>query len=542
MNAASLAASLTASLTDAAGAPPADPARPGADAANPRPVRPAPPPWHPVRSAGLLPLALALWLVVSLLLAHWMPGGRSDDAEILLHTQTWAWGWRLRNPPLFEWLAGAVMTLTGPHTWAVMSLRVACMAAFMVALHQVARALGASRSEAAVAALAPLWVVQFSYYALFDLTHTVLAGVFYVAVVAAVHRAVARPGAGRMALLGLAVGLGLLTKHFFAFYAAAAALACALHAPYRVVWRPRHLLVVATVALLVAAPYWIWMAQQGPQLWAQQTRESLRVGLAGAGGWQDGPWRIPFLVAVVCLPWLLLYGLLGAGKGPRRPAVQPLAARWILTTLGLTLLLVAAVWIAQGARRFEAHHLYFLILLPLAATLGLPRRDDGGRRLRLAVAVSLAWLALMLGVLIADHHRTARRCATCGPYIDYAALGEQIRAAGFDAGTLYFAGHTRQLAVPSLRPHLQARLVRLDVPPTENPADGPLAAGQRCAVIWQPGRDGWVHDAATLGRLPPGLRTAVTAGMPTWQGAAPLIVPGRSGQLLALAVAERGCR
>lgn len=518
------------------------PIAPSASAGSSRRGPPVPPAWRPVRSPGLLPLAIALWLLVSLLLWRWMPGGRSDDAEILLHTQTWAWGWRLRNPPLFEWLAGALMTLTGPHAWAVMSLRVACMAAFMAGLHRVARALGASRSEAAVAALAPLWVLQFSYYALFDLTHTVLAGVFYVAVVAAVHHAVARPGAARMALLGLAVGLGLLTKHFFAFYAAAAALACALHAPYRVVWRPRHLLVVAAVALLVVAPYWLWMAQQGPQLWAQQTRESLRVGLAGAGGWQDGPWRIPFLVAVVSLPWALLYGLLSLGRGPRRPAVQPLAARWILTTLVLTLLLVAAVWIMQGARRFEAHHLYFLILLPLAATLGLPRRDDGGRRMRVAVWVSLAWLAVMLAGLVLDHHRTARRCTTCGPYIDYAALGRSIRAAGLDAGTLYFASHTRQLSVPALRPYLQARLVRLDVPSTESPTDAPLPAGQRCAVIWQPGRDGWLQDAGLIQRLPPGLRAAAATGTPTWQGAAPLIVPGRSGQLLALAVAAQGCR
>lgn len=505
-------------------------------------------------------LGVALvWLLACLEVSWLLPGGRSDDAEIMLHTQAFAWGYRLRNPPLFDWLAWAGMQLAGPSPVVVFALRLGCLALTVGLLWQLARRCGLTPVAALAAALAPLWVLQFFYYALVDLTHTVLAAVFYVATAAAAAWAARRPDAMRMAVLGLTVGLGLLTKYVYVLFALAAVVACARVPSYRPLLQPTRLAVALAVALMVGAPHLAWVLQHDGQSLQAQQHESLQTAagwslphaLAGLGAWAG------YSLAVT-LPGLLVLALsLGrhAGlmlpvvtpgwsrshaAGPARPTPLTDDARWLAWTLGGTLLAVAAVVGGLGAARVRPHHLIFLVLAPLAglmAARGLRLKQDEALSpalqagLRRFVLLSLAWVALNLTAFGWDALRTARRCELCGPYIDYRALAGALRLRGLEGGTLYYASRHRLLNLPMLRSHVELSLVRLDAPATESP--GPRRADRPCAVIWMPRHDTWLADTSLIARLPPSLAQAV-------QNVDPEIIEtrlrtvSRSGQPLAL--------
>ncbi|WP_374319240.1 glycosyltransferase family 39 protein [Aquabacterium sp.] len=483
---------------------------------------------------------LALWLVLSLVVCLTMPGGRSDDAEILQHVQFLAPGYRLRNPPLFEWISWSVMTLTGPSMAVVLCLRVGCVALMMALLYKLGRVLSLSTWGALAAALSVGLVPNLYYYALFDLTHTVLAGVFYVALPLAVLWARAQPSVVRMAVLGLMGGLGLLTKHVFVIYVAAALLSCAVVPSFRRLLQPRHLLVAVVVAVLVVSPYALWVIQQGADAFHMQQQESLHVDGHGSPSRLMVVVRLLSVVAAVVLPWMV-WRFLFIGRALWQVAPGPArdqeAVRWLTWTLGVTLLLMLLIWMAQGAQRLEPHHVYFLALAPVAWAASFVQVDTPKVK-RLAWA-TLVWTAVVVPLVFAvNAHKTASRCRECGPYVDYPELARHIGEAGLTQGTLYYASHTRLLSVPALVPYLPGvQMVRVDVPASESPVASRQGA---CGVIWQPGKDRWQQSPPDS--LPVALRDALAAGQPVAvQWTVRLATTNRDAQTVSLIVLPKGC-
>lgn len=509
-----------------------------------------------------MPLAAALvWLAALAEMAWLLPGGRSDDAEILLHTQAFAWGYRLRNPPLFDWLAWAGMQVAGPTPVVVFALRLGCMALGFWMLWKLARRAGLGTVPALAAALAPLWVLQFFYYALADLTHTVLSGVFYAATVWAVWRAREQPDWRRMAVLGLVVGLGLLTKYLFALFVGAALLACWMVPAFRVLLQPRRLVVALVVALVIVLPHLLWVLHQDPATFAEQQRQSLETaGRWRAGNTLAGLGALLGYGVAVTLPWMLVAALCGAdawrrprvlaagtGEGavPAAPASELAGAGlgWLAWTLALGMGAVALSIVGFGASRVRPHHLVFLSLAPLAAMLFLSQRraalyarlQPGLRRF---VWLSCAWVLLALLAFAVDARRFAQRCELCGPQLDYAQLAGSLRAQGLDGGTLYYASRHRLLNPPMLRQYLDLRVVWLDAPPTESPlAARPQAA---CGWLWMPGVEDDADAARFAARVPAALAEARHSGSGL-KLATRLKTVDRAGQPLMLAVSRGGC-
>ena len=61
----------------------------------------------------------AIILAMALIRATLFPGTGGDDGEQLIFSQFFAWGYQVRNPPLYTWLVMAVSQVTGPNLWAV---------------------------------------------------------------------------------------------------------------------------------------------------------------------------------------------------------------------------------------------------------------------------------------------------------------------------------------------------------------------------------------------------------------------------------------
>lgn len=501
------------------------------------------------RSVRLLPPIglwgpwLVLYLVLLGVVLYGLPGGRSDDAEIMQHTQVWAWGYRLRNPPLFEWFSWAVMHVTGPGVGVVMGLRLACLVAMLGLIYRLGRQLGLPPKGALASALAVALVPQFYYYALFDLTHTVLAGVFYVLLPMTVMRVRAQPSLARAVMVGVVVGLGLLTKHLFALYVLGALLACAWVPAYRVLWRPRWLLIAVLSAMVVVAPYVLWCVAQGVDAFVMQQHESLQTAQTSSADHMGmGLSRLGQMVVTVMLPWVLLWALCLRSPRVLRRVRASEDGRWLSLTLVGTVALIGVTWVVLGAQRAEAHHLMFMALAPVAVMSTCLRVEGVSRRLQTMALLSACFAVLVVPILfVMDSVKTAQRCEQCGPYLDYPDMAQRLRQAGLRDGVLYYATHARSLSVASMRPDLPGVvLVRADVPATESP---PLSAvrGGACALIWQAGEDAWWFNAQASRRLPPGLLSAMRAGQVTARWRAPLRYRGRLGQEIAVLVQQKGC-
>lgn len=494
-----------------------------------------------IRCLGFLEHAgwVCLWLILCAVVCWGMPGGRSDDAEIMLHSQFWAEGYRVRNPPLFEWLAMGIMALVGQSMAVVLMLRLACVVFMLALLRRLAMRLGLGSGAALAAALGVTLVPHFYFNALFDLTHTVLAGVFYVAVPLTVLWAQSRPSVRRMLVLGAVVGFGLLTKHIFVLFVVAALVACVRVPSFRILLSPRLLLPALAMTVLVVLPYGLWVLDQGAAAFQQQQQESLRTGVQ-AGSHFGIVWRQVVLTLGVVLPWLLFWALFLRRQlwaAAEAPLTDRSGVRWIAWTLGVTVLLMAMLWTLSSARRMEGHHLYFMVLAPVLFMAWRGHADTS--RMRALAWGAVLWAAVVTpGIYAFDVGRTAQRCQVCGPYIDYAALAQRVRHAGVQDGVLYYASHPRGVSVPALIPHLPGvRVVRLDVPASESPERPPHGA---CAVIWQPNADTWMQSPPDT--LPLVLREALSGAQETARWTVPLATAERSSQEIALLVNPQGCR
>ena len=320
-------------------------------------------PFAPRGPLILLGVYLVAMLVQAALLA---PSGRSDDLETLLLAQSLEWGYQAKNPPGFYWLAHAVMTATGPSLPVVYALRLGGMFAMVAGLYALARRVQPDPLLAACAGFGVLATLHFHWYLMFYLTNTTLALALAPAVVLAALNVRERGTVGAYALLGLAVGLGVLARYnFLLLVVALAGRRCRCRQWRALVLRRRMLVAVAVAAALVA-PHAVWLIGHAGVLSGHAGAQL--VGAApyaaasprGSPAWSRRP-RASSRCRSGCWPSSASGGLppgAGARPGPRRRAGadRPDAGDRARAGRGLR---------AGRASYVRPHHLFFLILVPV---------------------------------------------------------------------------------------------------------------------------------------------------------------------------------
>ena len=437
-------------------------------------------------------------LVQAALLA---PSGRSDDLETLLLAQSLEWGYQAKNPPGFYWLAHAVMTVTGPSLPVVYALRLGGMFAMVAGLYALARRVQPDPLLAACAGFGVLATLHFHWYLMFYLTNTTLALALAPAVVLAALNVRDRGTVGAYALLGLAVGLGLLARYNFLLLVAALAAAALSLPPWRALLLRRRMLVALAVAAALVAPHAVWLighagvlsGHAGAQLvGAAPYAGRVAEGLAGLLEAAASILALPFgLLALVCFP--------GAFRpvpvpDPARAAALALIGRTLAIALGLVLAYVLA-----GASYVRPHHLFFLILVPVWL---IGRLDRTALRRWAAPAFAAALAAFCVGAAIAfpfETRRDAAKCDSCEEFQPVAAYARALRAAGFERGTVLALSRRQDFPTAALRaPFPHARLVAVDFtvyapPPNASPGD--------CLIVWS-GAEEWPEGWKPGGPVP----------------------------------------
>ena len=443
--------------------------------------------------AQVFAVLLAAYAIGHAALRVWIsPVLNIDDAREAIFSQTLAWGYEPRQPPLYTWLVWATVRLAGLSVASLTVLKYAVLAVGYAFAYAVARLTLREPRLALLAAFSLLLLLPVGWFVHDDLTQSVAVLAAAAATVYALVRLEAAPTAGRYAWLGLALAAGTLSKLTYLVFAAALGLAALTLAPYRRRLLDRRMIVTVAVAAVLVLPYAYWLATHEGDLGRLYLRQ-LGAGSARpfAAGVLDGLGAVlralAYYAAPIGLVFLALFPEIyrprSAGAGAETSAGR-LVERTLLAGLGL--LGAGALLGILGQLKFRwAIPLFFL--LPLYACWRLDRLGvDAARRRRLRTYAGVLVIAeaLMVAGILLQVHLGARLGVPSRLNTPYDAVATAVAAAGFRQGTIV-AGHgplggNLRLAFPS------SRVVSLEAP-GYLPAPAAGSSPGQCLVVWDGG-------------------------------------------------------
>ncbi|MEZ5896914.1 MAG: glycosyltransferase family 39 protein [Parvularculaceae bacterium] len=406
-----------------------------------------------------------------------------DDVKLNVLTQSWRGGYLPENPPLFEWMLIAVQGLAGPALASFLIVKYAFLTLTGVFTFLAARAIMDDARWAGLTALSLLLIYQIgsNYHQAF--THStaliMAAALFWFALVNVI-RTRTIPA---YALLGLAVGLGVLAKYSFLASAGLGLVACLTTLQGRRALAAPGAVLSLAIAAAICAPHVFWLMADNTAV-AQEA--GARLAGSGAPHWRRALAGLPAAVWAVIAFFLPLALVLAAAfpglvsQLRADPETEDCGAALVqrATLLGAGALIAAVVifGIDNMQERYAIAFMYpGLFWLMLAA-----RRAASERAITRYAAIVVAVVAAMASLRVIEAVVAGPPfCDQCRQWVPYENLGRTVSQLDIDGATLvgfedHTAGNLRRL-FPSTRV-LSAHM------PFYTPQG--WADGDKCYFIW----------------------------------------------------------
>ncbi|MBX5188964.1 hypothetical protein HJB86_08590 [Rhizobium sp. NZLR3b] len=356
-----------------------------------------------IKTAGLL---LAAYFVLNIVLRLALPHSLElDEAEQSFFSQYLLAGYG-PQPPFYNWMQYAVVSVTGMSIGALIVpkniLLFLCYLFYGLAGREALK----DQALAAIGMLALITLPQVSFMAQQDLTHTTALLVASSLFLYGFFRTLDRPNLGSYLVLGLATGIGLISKYNFALMPAAGLIAILPDAEWRrraLDWR---ILAAIVIALAIVLPHAIWL-RDNLAFASSDTLVKMAAGKEPAGMVRIGKGIIAFVVAIIAFAALPV-AIFAATF--RRDFIRALSAgnRWtgmmermMLASLAGIVLIVLFTGSTTVRERWLDP---FLLVLPIyflakmqAAGIDL---SGGLRRLRPVLPVLMACVLIALGLRV----------------------------------------------------------------------------------------------------------------------------------------------
>ncbi|HLF59326.1 MAG TPA: glycosyltransferase family 39 protein [Alphaproteobacteria bacterium] len=432
---------------------------------------------------ALLACYIALHFALRLALS---PTVGVDDVAEGLFAQSLQWTYYPRQPPLYTWLLWGSFRLFGVTVAALAFLKYALVALGYLFFYLSARRMFADRRIALLAALSPSLIYAVGYGVHLGFTNTVLltaacAATFYVLL-----RVIQDGRTGDYVALGVAIGIGLLSKWGYPAFIGALSVAALMQEPSRRSLRDPRILLTLIVTAALVTPYFLWGFHSSAV-------HNVFNGVMRRGGQAPyfagvatGLQTLAIAITMFLAPlWLIALAIFPKALAARRHAARPggLDSRRLLEHFFLAMLVIvlAGVFIA-GITFYKSRWMHpVLILFPLYFFCLVEDAGFSPRRLRVFVAVlAVAAVAVIAARLLQDVGGPPF-CGKCRMLRPYPELAREIESRGFSGGTIvagdeHIAGNFR-VAFSGSR--VATSKYAFYVPPP--PAPG--AAGQ-CLVVW----------------------------------------------------------
>lgn len=398
-----------------------------------------------------------------------------DDVKLNVLTQSLQAGYLPDNPPLFEWTLYAAQKFFGPTLASFVAVKYLFLLATALFTYCAAREAGGDARTGAIAALLLPLIPQIGWNFHQTLTHSTALFAATAFFWFALLRLGRKNSSADYALLGAAIGLGVLSKYSFIGAVGGAFAAAMLRPSFRSSLLAPKALVTLFVAAATIAPHVQWLASSGVNdaavTQARLTGEATHLQRAIVGT-QAVLWAtLSFLAPLGVAGWL-------AGR-TSHGALH--VDRSLLSDAALAALaaLFSAV-IVFGVSNFqERYAIPFLYPAYLWLIIGFCRSAAGAHVIPALLACCLLVATAFAAARTAEAARPGQPfCHECRQHIPYAYLHRALAELGADDDTLVAFDDTTAGNLRRMFP--RARVVSSHQPFYTPPA----IVAKRCHFIW----------------------------------------------------------
>jgi 4-amino-4-deoxy-L-arabinose transferase-like glycosyltransferase len=393
-----------------------------------------------------LPSILFYLLLLFLIRGFLLPGGPNDDSEQLLYSQSFALGYGLRNPPLYTWLVIGAELVFGVTIAAVVAVKFLLLAGTYLLLFASGRHMASDQRWAVAAAAAPLGIYYIAWDAVQNYSHTVLLMFICAATHHCLLRLAERTRLLWYAALGLAIGIGIVTKYNYLLFAVSLIGAALTEPSYRRKLADRRIGVTVALAVLVAAPFLAYaIGHAGGERTGIPAGSLPNAALPLWPAFTSGLGRFLSFAIGFFVPLLFLapaffpraLRVLPADVARPGPALRMTGLSLLIQAVLFLLMFVSAYALGVGLPVLHPHLFFSFILLPLWF---ITRASYAGgwagalpRFVSVLAVLAVVVLVFTLGKFVLDPVSAKRPVYN----VPYATLASALRQAGFTGGTVY---------------------------------------------------------------------------------------------------------
>ena len=291
-----------------------------------------------------------------------------EDAEQAYYSQWLRLGYD-DQPPLYTWLQVAINKVLGVSKVSFALLRAVIFSAILLLFHQFAKQLYTNRAKALSVVLALVLIPTFIDFTFRRLSHTALLCLIVVATYYCIQKLIKNKSSLNYMLLGLAIGVGVLTKYNYALVLAALGAVLVFDDELRKVFFNIRILWVLLVTGILLTPHLLWLFGYAGFVEELQTSVATKTETSSKGIPVVSP-MLSFLLTFIklFLPLVVIGLVLFVKKKMIIKRVEA-SQNWIQNVCYAQLIVLILVFIVMDVQKIEARWLLplcipFLVLLP----------------------------------------------------------------------------------------------------------------------------------------------------------------------------------
>ncbi|GAA3078668.1 glycosyltransferase family 39 protein [Rhizobium viscosum] len=353
------------------------------------------------RRPHLILVVLGTYFLLHLIVRLSIPNALElDEAEQMLLSQWFAFGYN-SQPPFYNWLQYGVTSLIGVSMFSLSLLKCSMLFLSYVFYWLTARLILKNSGLVVVATLGLLTVPQIVFEAQRDLTHsvaTIFSGSLFLY---GFFRTLRTPSAISYAIVGIATGIGVISKYNFALLPAAALVAALIDTDFRKRIFDWRLALTIVLSIAIVLPHALWFLQHFDLAVDRTLHKMTGAGEGFLAQVATGFFRfISAMVGIAGVSIVIFLVLFAKSLRAMRRASSRwtrIAGRILLIEIGAIALMILLAGVDNVADRWLTP---LFLILPLYICMKADSAEvDAGAPLRKSLAVSGVIMGVVLAVL-----------------------------------------------------------------------------------------------------------------------------------------------
>lgn len=181
-----------------------------------------------------------------------------DEAEQYINSRNFNLG-DTQQPPLYSWITRSLSIITNDSIYALISVRYICLYIFIIFLYLSIRQFFTSKKSLTLTLLVLALIPAYAYTINFKLTHSVLVFAMSSMTFYFYIKVLKKNSLLNFLLLGVSIGLGLISKYNFSFLLLALILASLCSKAARKAFLKPQIIISIFSSLAIALPHYLWL-------------------------------------------------------------------------------------------------------------------------------------------------------------------------------------------------------------------------------------------------------------------------------------------